>query len=431
MELQKRTNPKTGESLYYKKHGSGLDIYLMPRKGYSQNYAIFGTKYGSVDSEFIVPGEQRTTKVPDGIAHFLEHKMFDQPDGSNVFDAFSQYGGNANAFTSFNMTAYLFSATANLHENLRILLDYVQKPHFTPESVQKEQGIIGQEIRMYDDNPGWKVFFNFLGCLYQNNPVKLEIAGTIDSISKIDADLLYKCYHTFYNLSNMTLFVTGDFDPAETLGVIERNIVKNEPFSQEIQRIYPAEPAAVAKSFASQKLSVAMPMFMMGFKDNDIGYGGERLLKKIIEMEILVEMLFGKGSALYNELYAAGLINANFSAEYNPQVDYGFTAIDGESQDPQAVYEKMLAYIGSLRENGLRQADFDRIKKVVWGNYIRSYNDIEEFAHTFLSMQFMDASYFDYFDVYQTVTFQDVEKRFYDHFQPELAALSVVEPAGE
>lgn len=431
MELSKRTNPKTGECLYYKKHESGLDIYLMPRAGYSQNYAIFGTKYGSVDSEFVVPGDESATKVPDGIAHFLEHKMFDQPDGGNVFDAFSEYGGNANAFTSFNMTAYLFSATANLNENLHILMDYVQKPHFTEESVQKEQGIIGQEIRMYDDNAGWKVFFNFLGCLYQNNPVKLEIAGTIESIAKIDAKLLYQCYNTFYNLSNMAIFVTGDFDVDKTLAVVEGNILKNEPFSEEIKRIYPGEPADIAQNYAVQQLSVAMPMFMMGFKDNDIGYAGNGLFKKIIEMEILVEMLFGKGSALYNELYSEGLINANFSAEYNPQIDYGFTAIDGESADPRAVYDRMLAYIEKLRKSGLHEEDFNRIKKVIWGNYIRSHNDIEDYAHTFLTMQFMDINYFDYYDVYKTITFADIEKRFYQHFRREAAALSVVEPVAK
>lgn len=429
MELIQKTSTKTGESLYYKKHESGLDIYLMPRKGYSQNYAIFGTKYGSVDSEFVVPGDTAATKVPDGIAHFLEHKMFDQPDGANVFDAFSQYGGNANAFTSFNMTAYLFSATANLEENLHILMDYVQRPHFTQESVEKEQGIIGQEIRMYDDNAGWKVFFNFLGCLYQNHPVKLEIAGTIDSIAKIDADLLYKCYNTFYNLSNMAIFITGDFDVEKILKIVEENIIKHEPFTEEIGRIYPQEPKEVAQKYASQKLSVAMPMFMTGFKDTDVGYGGEKLLKKIIEMEILVEMLFGKGSALYNELYEQGLINANFSAEYNPQIAYGFTSIDGESRDPKAVYDKMISHIETLRKTGLSKEDFKRMKKVVWGNYICNHNDIEDYAHTFLTMQFMDISYFDYYDVYKTVTFEDVEKRFYDHFRPEASALSVVEPA--
>ena len=159
MSLTYMKNELTGEGLYYKQHESGLRIYIMPRKGYTSSYAIFGTKYGSVDSEFVVPGEEEITKVPDGIAHYLEHKMFDMPDGSNVFDSFSKYGANANAFTSFNMTAYLFSSTSNFCDNLKILMDYVQKPYFTKESVQKEQGIIGQEIRMYDDNAGWRVFF--------------------------------------------------------------------------------------------------------------------------------------------------------------------------------------------------------------------------------------------------------------------------------
>ena len=203
MQLNVRTSEITGESVYYGTHSSGLGIYIIPKKDYTQNYAIFGTRYGSVDSKFVVPGETELTEVPDGIAHYLEHKMFDQPDGSNVFDKFSKYGANANAFTSFNMTAYLFNATSHVEENLATLLDYVQSPYYTPETVQKEQGIIGQEINMYDDNGGWKVFFNFLGCLYQNHPVKKEIAGTIESISHITADYLYKCYNTFYNLSNM------------------------------------------------------------------------------------------------------------------------------------------------------------------------------------------------------------------------------------
>ena len=181
----------TGETLYYKKHPSGLDIYIMPRADYSTGYAIFGTKYGSVDSKFVIPGESEPTEVPDGIAHYLEHKMFDQPDGSNVFDKFSALGGNANAFTSFNTTAYLYSATENFEENLKVLMDYVQSPYFTKESVEKEQGIIGQEIKMYDDNGPWRVFFNLLGALYHNHPVKKDIAGTVESISHITDEILY------------------------------------------------------------------------------------------------------------------------------------------------------------------------------------------------------------------------------------------------
>jgi predicted Zn-dependent peptidase len=428
MQLKKRENRLAGETLYHGVHPSGLQVYIMPKPGYTKSYALFGTKYGSVDSEFIVPGEDKPTKVPDGIAHYLEHKMFDQPDGSNVFDQFSKFGGNANAFTSFNLTAYLFSATSHVYENLRTLLRYVQMPHFTPESVQKEQGIIGQEIGMYDDDANWKVFFNFLNCLYQNNPVKKEIAGTVESISEITSDYLYKCYNTFYNLSNMTLFVIGDIDPEKTVAVIEENILKNEPFSEEIRRIYPDEPEEIAKPYAQKKLSVSKPLFMMGFKDTDTGYGGESLLKKNIEMNILIEMLFGKSSALYQRLYNEGLINQSFFAEYTMQIDYAYTAIEGESGNPKQVYDTIMDEISRIREAGLDEADFDRIKKVVWGDYIRSYNDVEDYAHNFLTMEFMNIDYFSYYDVYLSVTFEDVKNRFLSHFDEKRAALSVIEP---
>jgi predicted Zn-dependent peptidase len=426
MELQKKTSEITGEELYFGKHSSGLGIYIVPKKDYSKSYAIFGTRYGSVDSKFVVPGEKELTEVPDGIAHYLEHKMFDQPDGSNVFDKFSKYGGNANAFTSFNMTAYLFAATANMKENLETLLDYVQSPYFTEESVQKEQGIIGQEISMYDDNGGWKVFFNFLNCLYQNHPVKKEIAGTAESISHITADYLYKCYNTFYNLSNMSIVIVGNVNSQEMLEVIEKGIKKNEPFNEEIKKVYPEEPAEIAKPYSEQSLSVSMPMFMMGFKDNDTGYSGKKLLKKNIEMTILLKMIFGKSSPLYLKLYEEGLINANFSVEYTMQPDYAFSSIDGESQNPKKVYDTVIDEIERIHKEGLNREDFDRIKKVVWGKYIRSHNDVEDYAVTFMQMLFMDIDYFDYYDVYKTVTFEDVEKRFKEHFKKENSALSVI-----
>lgn len=429
MELTKKTSEFTGESICYGTHSSGLKIYIIPKEGYSGSYAIFGTKYGSVDSKFIVPGEENVTQVPDGIAHYLEHKMFDQPDGSNVFDKFSKYGGNANAFTSFNMTAYLFSATANVEENIKTLLDYVQSPYFTEETVQKEQGIIGQEIRMYDDNGNWQLFFNFLGCLYNEHPVKKEIAGTVESISKINADYLYKCYNTFYNLSNMVLVVVGNVDPDSIIKVIEGGIKKNEPFEEEIKRIYPKEPESVAKHYNERSMSVATTMFMAGYKDNDTGYSGKALLKKNIEMTILMQMIFGKSSRLYKKLYEEGLINSQFGYDYTMQPDYAYSSISGESKDPKKVYDLMLEEVETLKKEGISEEDYNRIKKVVWGDYIRSHNDIEDYAGTFLQFNFMDIDYFDYYDVYKTVTFEDVKKRFDSHFVSDNSALSVINPA--
>ena len=428
MELKIQKNELIGEKLYYGVHSSGLKIYIIPKKDYSKNYAIFGTRYGSVDSEFIVPGESEITKVPDGIAHYLEHKMFDQPDGSNVFDKFSQYGANANAFTSFNMTAYLFSSASYFDENLKTLMDYVQSPYFTKESVQKEQGIIGQEIRMYDDSGDWKVFFNLLSCLYNNNPVKKDIAGTVESISHITDEYLYKCYNTFYNLSNMTIVIAGDVEPYSIANIIDASVKKNEPFSEEIKRIYPSEPEHIAQEYFEQNLSVSSPLYMIGFKDTDIGYSGERLLKKNIEVDILLRLIFGKSSPLYKELYEEGLINSNYSYEYTVQPDYAFSSVGGESKNPKAVYEKILAEIERIRQCGISEDDFNRTKKVLWGHYIRSLNDTEEYAGTFLRYSFMDIDYFNYDRVYKSVTFEDVKNRFNEHFKKGFSAISIVNP---
>lgn len=425
MKLQIKTNEKTGENLYYTTHKSGLKIYIMPKKDYTSTYAVFGTKYGSVDSDFVVPGEEYITHVPDGIAHFLEHKMFEMEDGSNVFESFSKAGAMCNAYTSFNMTGYLFKTSNDPYKCMEILLDYVQKPYFTEENVEKEQGIIGQEINMGDDMPDWSLLFNFLKAMYHDNPVRLEIAGSIESIAEIDADVLYKCYNTFYNLSNMALVIVGDIDPDKAMAVIDKNILKEEPFDEEIKRIYPQEPKEILNKQAHKKMKVSMPIFMLGFKDNDIGYGGEKLLKKIIETDILNEMIFGKSSPLYEKLYNDGLINQKFGAEFEPQIDYGFTAAEGESDDPQKVYDTVMEYISGLE---LDEADFERIKKVIWGRYICSYNDIEGFAHRFISMIFMDIDYTDYYKVYKDVTFDDVKKRFREHFDEKYAVLSVIEP---
>lgn len=428
LDFKKRENAYSGETLYYTKHKSGLGIYIIPKPEYSGTYAIFGTRYGSVDSEFVVPGESEAIKVPDGIAHYLEHKMFDQPDGSNVFDKFSKYGGNANAFTSFNMTAYLVSSTDNFEENLATLLDYVQSPYYTDETVAKEQGIIGQEIRMYDDNPGWQLFFNYINCLYNEHPVKKEIAGTVESISEITADYLYKCYNTFYNLSNMSLVITGKVDIDSAAKVIENGIKKNEPFTEPIKKIYPTEPKKTAVGYTEKSMAISSPMFMLGFKDNDVNVYGDDLLKKEMEIKILMRMLFAKGSDIYKKLYDENLINSTFSIDYSVQPDYGFSSLDGESKNPKKVYETILAELENVRENGLSEKDYERAKKVFWGRYIRTHNDIEDLAVTYMQYLFMGVDYFNFRDVYNSVTFEDVKKRFDTHFDKAYSALSVINP---
>ncbi|MGN1115826.1 MAG: EF-P 5-aminopentanol modification-associated protein YfmH [Candidatus Ornithomonoglobus sp.] len=307
-------------------------------------------------------------------------------------------------------------------------LDYVRSPYYTEETVQKEQGIIGQEIRMYDDNPGWKLFFNFVNCLYQKHPVKKEIAGTVESISHITADYLYKCYNTFYNLSNMSLVIVGNVDVDRAVKVIEAGIKNNEPFTEPIKKLYPEEPKELAAIYAERSMAVSAPMFMLGWKDNDVNKTGTELLKKNIEITILLRMLFGKSSEIYKKLYDSGLINSTFSTDYTMQPDYGFTSLDGESRDPKKVFEVIMDEIEKIRENGLSEEDFSRTKKVMWGSYIRSHNDIEDYAGLYMQLLFMGIDYFDYYDAYKAVTFEDVKSRFNEHFKREYAALSVVNP---
>ena len=260
-------NEKIGEKLYVTTHKSGLKVCVMPKRDYVKTYAVIGTDFGSVNNKFISFGENEEITVPDGIAHFLEHKMFEQPDGSNVFESFARFGANANAYTSFDVTAYLFETSENVIENLEILLDYVQKPYFTDENVLKEQGIIAQEIKMYDDEPSWRLMMNFLSAMYHKHPVRIDIAGSVESISKITKETLYKCYNTFYDMSNMALFVVGNVSPEEIAECVEKNILSEKAPDGKISKIFEDEPVTVLKKTAYQKLSVSVPSFMFGYKD--------------------------------------------------------------------------------------------------------------------------------------------------------------------
>ncbi|MDK2798863.1 MAG: hypothetical protein PWP27_575 [Clostridiales bacterium] len=427
MELQQYNHSILKETLYHSVDKSGLNVYVLPKKGYSKSYAIFATHYGSIDSKFVMPGEDKETEVPDGIAHFLEHKLFEQKEG-NVFDQFSRLGSSANAFTSFTTTAYLFSSTSKFYENLDILLNFVQNPYFTDESVQKERGIIGQEIRMYDDEPNWRVFFNFLGALYHHHPVKKDIAGTIESISKINKEILYKCYNTFYHPANMILFVVGEVEPDKIIRHVDKNIVAKESPQGEIKRIYPEEPTTVYKQKVEQNLSVSLPLFQMGFKDIDIGYGGIALLKKDIVTRIILEMIIGKSTSLYQSLYEQGLINDTFQTDFNAEINYGFTIFGGESIHPEKVQQEIMHEINRLQRDGLDKAVFDRIKKVIIGRFLRQFNNIDRLANNFVANLFKDINLFDYIKTYQSITFDDIQQRFTKHFKNDNMAISIIKP---
>ncbi len=262
------------ETLYYEKLENGLDVYILPKKGFSKTFVTFTTKYGSVDRTFVPLGESQSITVPDGIAHFLEHKMFEKEDG-DVFQKFSEYGASANAFTSFTRTAYLFSSTDNIYKSTETLLNFVQEPYFTEATVNKEKGIIGQEITMYDDQPDWRLYFGTIENMYHTHPVKIDIAGTIESIDGITADHLYTCYNTFYHPSNMLLFAIGAVEPEEMMAFIRENQGKKEfPEPTPIQRFFEEEPTDVAVKERTLHMDVQKPKVYMGLKAKDTNLSG-------------------------------------------------------------------------------------------------------------------------------------------------------------
>ncbi|MCT4621318.1 MAG: insulinase family protein [Marinisporobacter sp.] len=415
------------EKMFLKELSNGLQVFFMPKEGYTKQYAIFATKYGSNESEFVIPGEHEATKVPDGIAHFLEHKLFEEEEGS-IFDKFSELGSNVNAYTNFTSTCYLFSSTDRFYENLEVLMNFVQSPYFTDENVEKEKGIIGQEIKMYEDNPNWRVFFNGLKAMYHNHPVKVDIAGTVESISKITKEDLYKCYNTFYDPSNMIVFIVGDVDREKVFSIIEKLQKKTEKVEDEIKRIYPKEPNTIVQNIIEERLDVSIPLFNIAFKDIDNHLSPNELLKKDIGTKILLDMLFGKSSDLYKNLYEEGLINDTFENEYTGAIDYAYSMLGGESKNPKKVLEKVLSYVEELKKTGLNEEDFKRIKKKHIGQHLSYYNSVEFVATTFVSYQFKGIHIFDYIEALKDMKFEKVQKRFREHFDEKRCILSVISP---
>ncbi len=427
MDIQKFTNPALCEDMQFALHKSGLRVYVFPKKGFSKYYAIYGTEYGSLNRTFKVPGEDNMTTVPDGIAHYLEHKMFEEEDGSNAFDRFATTGASSNAFTSFDLTAYLFSCTDKFYENLDILLDFVNHPYFTDENVAKEQGIIGQEIKMYDDEPEWRVFFNALIAMFHKNPVKIDIAGTVESIAEITPEVLYKCYNTFYNPANMALVLVGDIDTQKALEVVDKHISPERNLGR-IERLEVSEPCERVQEYIEQSLAVSQPMFRIGFKDNQPGMSGDALLKKEIATEIILEAIFGRSGDLYLEMYEQGLIDSSFGTEADIEREYGFTLIGGESAEPQKVYEIIKDRIKKFQSTGIDTELIERAKKVLISQNIKLFNSVENMGNAFIRQVINGQNPLEYKAAVESVTADDIHARLCEHFDTSNCVLSVVKP---
>ncbi|WP_203362367.1 pitrilysin family protein [Bacillus sp. REN10] len=398
------------EELYYEKMDNGLDVYVLPKKGFNKTFATFTTKYGSIDNQFIPKDQKEFIRVPDGIAHFLEHKMFEKEDG-DVFQHFSRQGASANAFTSFTRTAYLFSSTANVKQNLETLIDFVQDPYFTEKTVEKEKGIIGQEIRMYDDNPDWQVYFGVIQNMYHTHPVKIDIAGTVESIADITKDHLYECYHTFYHPSNMLLFVVGSINPEETIELVRNNQSK-KPFKEQpaIERRFEQEPETVKEKKRVLPMNVQSSKCEVGLKAIDTDLQGKELLKRELTMNILLDMLFGKSSELYYQMYREGLIDDTFGYDFTQEKGFGFAMIGGDTAHPDELEERVQKILLEAKEGKhLTQEALKRSVKKKIGAFLRAVNSPEYIANQFTRYTFNEMDLFDVVPMLETITFADVQ----------------------
>lgn len=420
--MQVIENKQIQEKLYTEKLENGMTIMCIPKNNTNKKYIIWGINYGSIDNKFIVPNTNKTIEVPNGVAHFLEHKMFEQENGTNSLDTLTALGVEANAYTTNDHTAYLFECTDNFYPALEELMNYVQNPYFTDDNVEKEKGIIGQEIMMYDDYPIWKVYLNALENLYVNHPVKIDITGTIETIEKITKDTLYDCYNTFYHPSNTCLVVSGDFNPEEIINKISQLVI-NKQKQEKIDRIYEQESEEINKQETINKMEVSMPMFAIAIKDKK---DNENIVEKHIAIEILLNMIIGKSSKLYQELYKQELLQQEPDLDYEFAKNYAHIIITGQSKEPKKLYELLKKEIEKYK-NDLPEDEFEQSKKKIYGDYVREFNEVSDIAKMFLSDYFKGINSFEYLEKYNTVTSKYTMNVLHDVFKEENMTISIVE----
>lgn len=412
------------EKLYLDELENGLKVMIIPKKDTNKKMAIIGTKFGSIDNHFINPKTKEEVVIPDGVAHFLEHKMFEQADGTNSLDTLTAMGVEANAYTTSDHTAYYFEAVDNFEPAFKELLNYVFNPYYTDQNVEKEKGIIDQEIRMYDDDSISKVFYNALECMYEKCPVRIDVAGTVESVDRINKEILYNCYNTFYNPSNMILSVCGDFEPDYIINLIKTNMKKIEKLDK-IDRIYPDEPEKVYNNYKEEKMDVSIPAFVIGIKDK---VEKENIIKKELILNILLNYLLDENSKLYKELYDEGLLISEPDLEYEYSDIYSHMMIFSYSKDPNKVFEKVKEEIRILKENGLEEKAFNRVKNKIYGRLITSYNSPGQVGRIFMRDYMNNIISFDYLNEWNNINIEDANKELKDRFVEDKMILSIINP---
>jgi len=421
--MAKQDYPKLQETLWHEKLDNGLEVFILPKPGFTKTYATFTTKYGSIDNHFTRP-DGSTIRVPDGIAHFLEHKMFEEPEG-DIFSKFAAQGASANAYTSFDRTVYLFTATGEVEANLDTLLHFVQSPYFTDENVEKEKGIIVQEIDMYKDNPDWRVYFGLIEAMYEKHPVHIDIAGTADSVRSITKEMLYDCYNTFYHPSNMTLFIVGGVDPEATMERVKRDQAgKSFPPGGEIGRLFDQEPPQVKSERKELQLPVSLPKCLFGFKEETSGVPDA--VRRELATKLMLEAVLGSSTTLYQRLYDENLISDGFGHEYNTGPGYSFSMIGGETRDPDEMVERVSEALYEAARDGIPAEIFERARRKKIGAFLRMMNSPESIASEFTRYRHRGGDLFAVVETYESLTLDEINERAKEHARPDRRAISVV-----
>lgn len=424
--MDKKLYPRIGEEVIWVTLDNGLPVCIVPKKGFSRKYALFATRYGGMDMRFRLNGQWLDT--PAGIAHYLEHKMFDTEDG-NALQELAMNGAEPNAFTSNAITCYYFDSTEKFYENLEILLSFVSVPYFTDESVEKEQGIIGQEIGMIEDNPEWQVYKQLMQSLYHTSPARTPVAGSVESIREITAQTLYDCHRAFYTPANMCLVVVGDVEPQQVLDIARRVLPKDS--GELIERDYGAEePTEAARAYAEERMEVSMPSFLVGFKCPP-QHGGEEQHRFAAIGELTCDVLMGESSPLYARLYSQGLINGSFGAAFDILPGAAYAYAGGDSKDPKAVAEAILTEAQRLVREGVDEDYYKRIVNANFGAALRELNSFESIAVSMAEGRFQGYDPYRFPEIYDSITAADVLAFLRENVTRSHMALSVIAPKEE
>ena len=420
--MNEKHYPRVGETVVWHTLPNGLPVCVIRKPGYARKYAFFATRYGGMDLRFRLDG--RWLDTPAGIAHYLEHKMFDTKEG-NALQELAKNGAEPNAFTSNAITGYYFDSTEHFEENLRILLSFVSVPYFTDESVQKEQGIIGQEIGMIEDNPEWQVYKRLMAALYEKSPARISVAGSVESISHITAQTLYDCHKAFYTPSNMCLVAVGDLEP-ETVFAIANEVLPDHS-GPEIPRDYGEESLTPAQSETTCRMEVSMPTFLLGFKCPPLN-GGEEQMRRSLIAELSCDVLLGDSSPLYARLYSQGLVNGTFGYSFDTLPGVAYAYVGGDSKEPHAVRDAIYDEAHRLLRDGIDPDYYQRICRANFGSTLKSLNSFESIAISMVEGRFEHYDPLRFPEVYDSIGPEDLLAFIRENIRPERAALSIIEP---